>query len=60
MMLTHGVAPESLLRSTLVSIPKYEGGNTYDSSNYRQISVSSVHGNIFNIIKKSNKFALQC
>ena len=42
MMLTHGVAPQSLLLSTLVPIPKNKRGNKCDSNNYRQIAISSL------------------
>ena len=42
MMLTHGVAPQDVLLSTLVPIPKNKRGNTIcDSNNYRQIAISS-------------------
>ena len=42
MMLTHGVAPQGLLLSTLVPIPKNKRGNKCDSNNYRQIVISSL------------------
>ena len=44
MMLTHGVAPQGLLLSTLVHIPKTKRGNKCDSNNYRQIAISSLLG----------------
>ena len=50
MMLTHGVAPQGLLLSTLVPIPKNKGGNKCDSNNYRQIAISSLLGQIFDTI----------
>ena len=50
MMLTHGVAPQGLLLSTLVSIPKNKRDNKCDSNNYRQIAISSLLGKIFNNI----------
>ena len=50
MMLTHGVAPQGLLLSTLVPIPKNKRGNTCDSNNNRQIAISSLLGKIFDTI----------
>ena len=49
-MLTHGVAPQGLLLSTLVPIPKNKRGNRCDSNNYRQIAISSFLGKIFDTI----------
>ena len=43
MMLTHGVAPEGLLLSTLVYVPKNKRGNECDSNSYRQIVVYLEH-----------------
>ena len=43
-MLTHGVAPDGLLLSTLVHIPKNTRGNEGDSNNYRQLAISSLLG----------------
>ena len=42
MMLTHGVAPQGLLSSTLVPIPKNKRGNKCDSNNYRQIAINGL------------------
>ena len=50
MMLTHGVAPQVLLLSTLVSIPKNKRDNKCESNNYRQIAISSLLGTIFDTI----------
>ena len=50
MMLTHGVAPQCLLLSTLVHIPKNERGNKCDSNNYREIAISILLGKIFDTI----------
>ena len=50
MMLTHSVAPQGLLLSTLVPIPKNKRGNKCDSNNYRQIAISSLLGKIFDTI----------
>ena len=50
MMLTHGVEPQCLLLSSLVHIPKNKRSNKCDSNNYRQIAISSLHGNIFETI----------
>ena len=50
MMLTHGVAPQGLLLSTLVHIPKNKRSNKCDSNNYRQIAISSLLGKIFDTI----------
>ena len=44
MMLTHGVAPQDVLLSTLVPIPKNKRGNKCDFTNYRQIAISSLLG----------------
>ena len=44
MMLTHDVAPQGLLLSTLLPILKNKRGNKSDSSNYRQIAISSLLG----------------
>ena len=49
-MLAHGVVPAGLLLSTLVPIPKSKRGNKSDSSNYRQIAISSLLGKLFDII----------
>ena len=49
-MLSHGIAPEGLLLSTLVPIPKNKRGNKCDSNNYRQIAISSLYGKLFDII----------
>ncbi len=49
-MLTHGVAPEGLLLSTLVPIIKNKRGNKCDSNNYRQIAISSLMGKLLDII----------
>ena len=48
--LTHGVAPDGLLLSKLVLIPKNKRGNKSDSSNYRAIAISSLFGKIFDLI----------
>ena len=50
MMLTRGVAPQGLLLSTLGLIPKNTRDNKWDSNNYRQIAISSLHGKIFDTI----------
>ena len=50
MMLTHGVAPQGLLFSTLVPIPKNKRGNKCDSNKYRQIAIISLLGIIFDTI----------
>ena len=42
MMFTHGVAPQGLLLSTSVLIPKNKRGNKCDSNNYRQITISRL------------------
>ena len=49
-MLNHGVAPTGLLLSTLVPTPKNKRGNKCGSDNYRQISISSLLGKLFDII----------
>ena len=45
-LLTHGVVPDDLVRSTVVSIPKSKNINLTDSSNYRSIALSSIFGKI--------------
>ena len=60
MMLTHGVAPQDVLLSTLVSIPKNKRGNKCDSNNYRQIAIISLLGKIFDtIILDKQKMSLE-
>ena len=49
-MLTHDVAPASLLLSTLVPVLKIKRGNKSDSNNYRYIAISSLLGKLFDII----------
>ena len=60
MMLTHGVAPQGVLLSTLVPIPINKRGNKCDSNNYRQITISSLLGKIFDtIILDNQKMSLE-
>ena len=42
MMLTHGVAPQGLLLSTLVPIPKNKRGNKCDSNNNNNCLKSNI------------------
>ena len=49
-MLIHVVAPSGLLLSTLVPIPKNKRVNRCNSDNYRQITISSILGKLFDII----------
>lgn len=49
-MLSHGIAPEGLLLSTIVPILKNKRGNKCDSNNYRAIAISSLLGKLFDII----------
>ena len=50
MMFTHGVAPQALLLSTLVYIPKNRRGNKCDFNNYRQIAIIRLLGKIIDTI----------
>ena len=49
-LLTHGVVPDDLARSTVVTIPKGKNVNLTDSSNYRCIAISSIFGKIFDLV----------
>ena len=49
-LLTHGVVPDDLARSTVVSIPKGKNVNLTDSSNYREIALSSIFGKMFDLV----------
>jgi hypothetical protein len=46
----HGKVPDSFLLSTIVPIPKGNGVNKSDSSNFRGIALSSIYGKIFDNI----------
>ena len=41
-MLTHGVSPIDFCLSVIVPIPKNKRANKCDSSNYREIAISSI------------------
>ena len=49
-LLTHGVVPDDLVRSTVVSIPKGKNVNMTDSSNYRGITLSSIFGKMLDLV----------
>ena len=49
-LLNHGVVPDDLARSIVVSIPKGKNVNLTDSSNYRGIAPSSIFGKIFDLV----------
>ena len=49
-LLSHGVVPDDLARSTAVSIPKGENANLTYSSNYRGNDLSSIFGKIFDLV----------
>jgi len=46
----HGTVPDSLLRSSIVPIPKGKHGTASDSSNCRGITLSSIYGKHFDNI----------
>ena len=46
----HGVVADSLLKNTIVSIPKGRNVNLSDSANFRGIALSSVYGKILDNI----------
>jgi hypothetical protein len=48
--LSHGFAPDDLLLSTIIPIPKGKSCNVTDSSNYRGIALSSILGKVFDKI----------
>lgn len=49
-LLTHGVAPDELVTSTVIPIPKGKGLNPTDSANYRGIALSSIFGKLFDLM----------
>ena len=49
-LLTDGVVPDDLAKSTVVSIPKGKNVNLTDSCNYRGIALSSIFGNMFHLV----------
>jgi len=49
-MLIHGVAPDDMCSSTIISIFKGKHANVTDSSNYRGIALSSIFGKVFDLI----------
>jgi len=49
-ILSHGCAPDDLLVSTFVPIPKGHNLNLTDSANYRGIALSSMFGKVFDLI----------
>ena len=55
-MFVHGIGPGALLLSTLVTIPKNKRDNASDSSNYREITISSLLGKIFDIIVLTEQY----
>ena len=59
-MLIHGVSHGDSLVSTLVPIPKSKRGNNCNSNNYRQISISSILGKIFDIIVLNAQYISLC
>ena len=49
-MALHGTAPDNLLCSTIVPIPKGAKGNVTDSNNFRGIMLSSIFVKLFDNI----------
>ena len=49
-LIVHGFAPNDMLVSTVIPIPKGRNTNTTDSSNYRGISLSSIFGKLFDLV----------
>ena len=49
-LLIHGTAPNELVTSTVIPITKGKGLNPTDSANYRGVAMSSIYGNIFDLI----------
>ena len=58
-MLTHGFAPNGMLKGTVIPIPKNKLKSINDSSNYRGITLSSIIGKLLdNIILDRYKMSL--
>ena len=49
-MLTHGFVPNGLLTSTIIPFPKGKNKSLNMSENYWGIALSSVIGNIFDLV----------
>ena len=49
LMLKHGYAPEDMLMSTVVPIPKNKKKSLNDSNNYRGIALSSIIGKVLEL-----------
>ena len=50
LMLKHGYAPEDMLMSTVVPIPKNKKKSLNDSNNYRGIALSSIIGKVLELL----------
>ena len=59
-LLTHGVVPNDLARSTVDSIPKGKNVNLTDSSNYRDIALSSIFFQSFYLVVLSRYIDRLC
>ena len=60
LMLKHGNAPEDMLMSTVVPIPKNKKKSLNDSNNYRGIALSSIIGKVLELlILNSNRDILR-
>ena len=61
-MLRHGVAPDNMLLSTLIPIPKNNKKCLNDSSNYRAIALGSILGKVLDyvIMEKSSHIFKSC
>ena len=49
-LIVHGFAPNDMLISTVIPIPKGRNANITDLSNYRGISLSSIFGKLFDLV----------
>ena len=50
LMLNHGLSPDSMVKGTMVPIPKGRWNNLNNSDNFRAITLSSIFGKILDII----------
>ena len=49
-LLTHGTVPEDMSLSMVISIPKGRNCSLVDSTNHREIALSSIFGKLFDLI----------
>ena len=49
-LLTHGVVPDDMTLSTVIPISTSKNCSQMDSSNYREIVISSIYGKLFDLV----------